>query len=293
MRRWRLNSGYCGNTDQRRTETGTIPMLKHYMERDLGFFEINWTPNEISTVFWLDAARSSTITISTGVSTWADRKGSGVNAVQATAANQPSYSATAFPGSLPGVLFDGSDDVMDIFTTAMRNQTHGVYWVWSRSGAGTVGDIYKPSISVLASAGQGTDRGTLHYVKNSNSLGACYPYYGGPVQANYDLSSGTAYSNNVGNIMAFQSNTTGWGVWRDGTLEGTTNTIATPDNTIVGYGLGRQYTPNRASNIVIAEVIMVESTNTTTRQLIEGYLAWKWGLQGSLPVGHPYKNAAP
>jgi hypothetical protein len=107
------------------------------------------------------------------------------------------------------------------------------------------------------------------------------------------LSSGTAYSNNVGNIMAFQSNTTGWGVWRNGTLESTTNTIATPDNTNVGYSLARQYTVNRASNIVIAEVIMVQSTNTTTRQLIEGYLAWKWGLQGSLPVGHPYISAAP
>jgi hypothetical protein len=38
MRRWRLNSGYCGNTDQRRTAAGTIPMLKHYIERDLGLF---------------------------------------------------------------------------------------------------------------------------------------------------------------------------------------------------------------------------------------------------------------
>jgi hypothetical protein len=293
MRRWRLNSGYCGNTDQRRTRAGTIPALKHYIERDLGFFETNWTPNEISTVFWLDAALSSTLTIATGVSTWADRKGGGVNAVQATSANQPAYSATAFPGSLPGVLFDGSNDVMDIFTTAMQNQTHGVYWVWSRSGAGTGSDTYRPSISCLASAGQGTNRGALHYVKNTNNFGASYPYYGGPGLGNYDLSSGTAYSNNVGNIMAFQSNTTGWGVWRNGTLESTTNTIATPDSTNVGYGLGREYNPSRSSNIVIAEVIMVQSTNTTTRQLIEGYLAWKWGLQASLPNDHPYKNAAP
>jgi len=31
----------------------------------------------------------------------------------------------------------------------------------------------------------------------------------------------------------------------------------------------------------------------TQRQQIEGYLAWKWGLQGSLPAGFPYKSAAP
>ena len=29
------------------------------------------------------------------------------------------------------------------------------------------------------------------------------------------------------------------------------------------------------------------------RQKIEGYLAWKWGLQASLPGGHPYASAAP
>ena len=28
-------------------------------------------------------------------------------------------------------------------------------------------------------------------------------------------------------------------------------------------------------------------------QIAEGYLAWKWGLQGNLPSYHPYKNAAP
>lgn len=33
--------------------------------------------------------------------------------------------------------------------------------------------------------------------------------------------------------------------------------------------------------------------NTSQRQSIEGYLAWKWGLEGSLPSGHPYASAAP
>jgi len=291
MRRWRLNSGYNATTDQRRTAAGTIPMLKHGIERDLGAFGNAWTPAEISTVFWLDAATSSTLTISTGVSTWADRKGGGVNATQATGSLQPSYSTTAFPGSLPGVLFDGVDDTLEIATTAQQNQTHGVYWVFSRSGAGTGADTYRPAIGCL-NAGK-TDIGALHYIKNSNTLGACYPYYTAPGTANYDLSSGTVYSNGVGNIMAFQSNTTGWGVWRNGTIESTTNTISTPNNTNTGYALARQYGSVRYSNLVFGEVIMVETTNTTTRQKIEGYLAWKWGLTSSLPSDHPYKNAAP
>jgi hypothetical protein len=33
--------------------------------------------------------------------------------------------------------------------------------------------------------------------------------------------------------------------------------------------------------------------SATDRQKIEGYLAWKWGIQASLPAAHPYRNAAP
>ena len=294
MRRTRLNSGYSLNTDQRRTRAGTIAASKHFAERSLGqFFFGAWTPALISTAFWFDAADASTITISTGVSTWADKSGNGNNATQATGSAQPGYSATAFLGNLPGVLFDGSDDIMDVSTTAMRNTTHGVYWVFSRTSTSGLGDAYRPMIGVRASGGTGTDRGALHYVKTSNNLGASYPYYAAPALNSYDLTSGTAYANTTGYVMAFQNNTTGWGVWRNGTLEGTTNTFGTPDNTNIGYSLGGQYSVARRMNGVLAELIMVQSTDTTTRVLIEGYLAWKWGLQASLPAGHLYRNSPP
>jgi hypothetical protein len=163
--------------------------------------------------------------------------------------------------------------------------------VFSRSGAGTGTDTYRPTIGCL-NAGK-TEIGSIHFIKNTNNFGASYPYYQAPGTGNYDLSSGTVYSNNVGNIMSFQSNTTGWGVWRNGTIEGTTNTISTPNNTNIGYALAKQFGTARQSNLVFGEVIMVQTTDTTTRQLIEGYLAWKWGLTSSLPSDHPYKNSAP
>jgi hypothetical protein len=44
----------------------------------------------------------------------------------------------------------------------------------------------------------------------------------------------------------------------------------------------------------IAEIIIINSAVTvSTRQTIEGYLAWKWGLQSNLPADHPYKNSQP
>jgi len=36
-----------------------------------------------------------------------------------------------------------------------------------------------------------------------------------------------------------------------------------------------------------------KSLTTTERQQVEGYLAWKWGLNGNLPSTHPYSKFAP
>jgi hypothetical protein len=43
-----------------------------------------------------------------------------------------------------------------------------------------------------------------------------------------------------------------------------------------------------------SEAIALGTDATTDiRQKLEGYLAWKWGTQTSLAIGHPYKSAAP
>jgi hypothetical protein len=40
-------------------------------------------------------------------------------------------------------------------------------------------------------------------------------------------------------------------------------------------------------------LVYSQALSVSDRQKIEGYLAWKWGLQGSLPANHPYKSAPP
>ena len=251
-----------------------------------------WIPVDLpigTLSLWLDAADLSTITIATGVSQWRDKSGNGAHATQTTAVNQPAYSQTGFFG-LPGITFDGSNDSLSISTTQIQNTTHGVYWVFIRRGAGVTGDTYKPSVAVFAGA---TDRGALHYMKNSTNLGASYPYYAGPSSFSYDLGSGTAYNNTNAQVMAFQSNVTGWGVWRNGSLEGTTNGISAPNNTNLGFTLAAQANPLRFSNITMTEFILLTTTNTSSRQIVEGYLAWKWGLTANLPTAHPFKNRPP
>lgn len=68
MRRWRLNSGYCGNTDQRRTKAGTIAASKHFMERSLGQFFASDDPfyNNVSLLMKFEGANASTTFIDSG-----------------------------------------------------------------------------------------------------------------------------------------------------------------------------------------------------------------------------------
>ena len=39
-------------------------------------------------------------------------------------------------------------------------------------------------------------------------------------------------------------------------------------------------------------IILDETASTDTQNIVEGYLAHKWGLSGSLPSGHAYKSTA-
>ena len=74
------------------------------------------------------------------------------------------------------------------------------------------------------------------------------------------------------------------------------NTGQTGNFNITSYGLG--VNTNTGDYFVwngyYAEVIYYNvQLSDANRQKVEGYLAWKWGLQANLPVGHPYKSAAP
>jgi hypothetical protein len=40
-------------------------------------------------------------------------------------------------------------------------------------------------------------------------------------------------------------------------------------------------------------IIYNRTLTTSERQTVEGYLAWKWGIQANLPATHPFKNFPP
>jgi hypothetical protein len=62
----------------------------------------------------------------------------------------------------------------------------------------------------------------------------------------------------------------------------------------VTTGLGREATASIPVYGWVMEIVMFNTQlSQTNQQKMEGYLAWKWGSQASLPAGHPYKSSAP
>ena len=98
-------------------------------------FAVPWTPANITTAMWLDAADATTITLNgSTVSQWNDKSGNARNASQATAAAQPSYVSGGL-NNLNVIRFDGSNDVLT-HTFNASPAPHTVFAISNRRSGG-------------------------------------------------------------------------------------------------------------------------------------------------------------
>jgi hypothetical protein len=286
-----LNSGYNGTTDQRRTKAGTIPSLKHYMERDLGEFIAaggTWTPSRITTDLWFDAADASTITLNgSTVSQWNDKSGNARNISQVTTANQPTYS-----GVNSEITFDGSNDIL------------------SNASVGATDLVSVTVIAVVKMNSGGATEDLLMGIGQTSNIGKIRTLYRGGNQTTVgfagwgaDVGTSTHSWDIGGGYHIFSGWNTALGASSNIRLscDGITPTVHSPNSSLLasvdGFSVGSLQgvlVGNYYSAISVKEIVVLYSAVTdTNRQLIEGYLAHKWGLQANLPVGHPYKSSAP
>jgi len=244
-----------------------------------------WTPSQITTSLWLDISDSTTITtVSGGVSEWRDKSGNLRHAGQSSVTLRPTITNNAL-NNLPLIVFDGVNDYMDIPTTILQTQSKpSIFYVFVRNNAGTT-DGYSPEIT-FNSTNNG-DNGSFHYVK-SNGTGASYPMYTAGGWGNYDGAG--SYTNGSAEIISFATltSTSTYSVYKNGTLEGSA-AAGNALTTFTGFRLAQQQ-GSRTSGISFGEIILVLNATTANRESIEGYLAWKWGIQSKLPANHPYKS---
>ena len=234
----------------------------------------SYSPLSASPALWLDANDYSSFTFSSGtnISLWADKSGNGNHA---TGVSSPVYTSSsaylsgssyftlnldfiaAYPDHSAFIVLTNTNYVNIYGAQSGGNGSSSLHVGFSATNAYRVnhwGNDWYPSITAAYKSGQ---RNLLNFDWiNTGSLGKA-------VRANGNV-EGT-----IGQTGQITS------MYGGGTI-----------GNVVGQGILTGY---------INEVIIILNPNitTTNRNKLEGYLAWKWGIQANLPSGHPYISAPP
>jgi hypothetical protein len=238
-----------------------------------------WTPALTTTKLWLDADDATTITnVGSNTLQWDDKSTNDFHATQGAESEQPDT----------GLDTQNSKNVL---------RFSGVEWM-------TTGDVNLSS--------QPTTIFTVAKVRATGLSGRNYVFDGaegfnqyrnlfaldGPNNDRPSIWAGTwgSHSNSTdANYHVFECHYEGNSSVIGIDADRETVAASTNGNLTKGINIGTNYTDSADFlDGNIAEIVLIDGTPTTDiRQKIEGYLAWKWGLQANLPSDHPYKNAAP
>jgi len=233
---------------------------------------ILWTPAEIPTELWLDAADAATITEAGGlVSQWDDKSGKANHATQGTAANQPTTASRTI-GGMNALDFTG--DKLGLSSLDMLGRA--VFAVVEVDSAAIGQILAHDAVNVQLRV---DDVGRIQYA-------AATPRYAGNPPSSGTISTITpaVVGYLLGGTMQYSIN----GAFED-TLVVDGGSGSTAYNQI-----GMRQASDEPFDGLIGEIVVTDSMpDEATRQRIEGYLAWKWGLEGDLPAEHPYKSAPP
>jgi hypothetical protein len=244
-----------------------------------------FAPTQINgCTLWLDSADPATYTVlGSNVTRWRDKTSS--IAFQGSQI-APTLSVTKY-NTLPSMYFGGGSYFQNAsftFTTSSRT----TFFVFDEN-------VETNNAGVLSFAASGTDFNQLNTMAYETGLKSSNQYLQivqGQGVGGYALQ---IQATSIG--YAMYSDTFGSGTetaYVNGSQTATTSNASAFTNS-TGLVIGARMITNSISNFlngVIGEVILYNRPlSTSERQQVEGYLAWKWGLQGNLPTAHPYKNS--
>ena len=230
-------------------------------------------------VFWVDAKDGATLSIDQNnrVRDWKDKSGQNQLVTQTSIVNRPIFRQEAFPG----LEFDGTGTFLPI-----------------------------PNAAQLVSGNNFT---VFVVEKRKSSKGSNY-FLGGQVGArNSNLVLGYRYNNTVTlafwandidvtvsnyqqslepvRVWAFEKSPTGRAIYMNGQRIKTDNNMEVLSGWS-GAAIGR-YGGDYYQGMIHEVLVFNPGLSLDRRQKIEGYLAHKWGVSGSLDAGHPYKGSPP
>jgi len=226
-----------------------------------------WTPADITTAAWYDATTGVSDTAG-AVDQWDDQSGNNNDLTQ-TSTNRPTTNSQTLNG-LNVIDFDGVNDSL-FHSTSFATQPTSFAAVFVR-------DV------------SGADHTVFDGISGRNML---------------RLRSTDVLAVFAGSFVGTDSITTGAilasGVFDDGSseirLNGGTAVSGTAGTQDFDGGLRVGASTTGTAQLLngkIAEIVITNSDlSESDRQKLEGYLAHRWGQEGNLPGGHPYKSSPP
>jgi hypothetical protein len=266
-----------------------------------------WTPAQLSSVIlalWHDALDASTLLLNgSAVAQWNDKSGNGRNAVQATAVNQPLRGSDS-------VYNTGSDLHVDATISGVADGTQNAYTIF------IVATPLENASSVPAESNSGTafynndaNNNNLLKIIGNNSLTTS------PVTPILSISGNrialTETRNGLAPYNVSKASTIGSGnkvcaaIMRTAAAQfsssinfsaaATSPTGAVTNLTWTGAIFPGNYvsTSSQYNGHVHEQLILFGIPTPDEYQKLQGYFAWKWGLQANLAADHPYKYSPP
>lgn len=241
-----------------------------------------WTPPQLNNLaVWLDASDFLGVADGTAVSEIRN-KGYANNAAQSDSTKRPVVKAGIQSG-LPGVRFDGTNDCLTIASLTLNavlsfflvaKTTNAKPFFIEQSGVYFYGNnFYAYSIGRLG-------------ISNQADLPA--NWFGSAVGQAALISKEITSSGKMGSVF------------KNGTQQtfvagGDSNVVSNTTNTDTLNIFARNNGASIQSDGDLHELIIYNNVTAdeVSRQKVEGYLAWKWGLRQQLTAGHPYINRPP
>jgi hypothetical protein len=238
-----------------------------------------WTPAQLpasSLGIWYDVSDTASLTLNSGnIAQIADKSGNGRHGVQTVAANQPILNASAINGR-PAMQSTAGDRWLTATRTGSALTAGAHFLVFRMDSTGFVASAFSSS--------------TNAFLRNTTSNFSTQWRGNTIAQVN---------SPNTERDANFRVGIFGFGpadVYRaiDGTRlsAARASDVATLNTFALLTNAGNPTVG--AVNGLIGEYLFIEGDLTLLdQQRIEGYLAWKWGLQANLPLDHPYRTFPP
>ena len=282
--KWGLTASLPGGHQHFTKQTGAITPTALSKFRMVGIPRPQqFLPTSIANIqMWMDGAdpAGTGVIPSNGsvLSSWADKSGKSYNA---SGVNSPTVVTNAV-NSKSVVSYNGSNYSFSIIAAGVFSTAMIIFFVYKVNGAVTY--------TTPVTRGVFTNGSPIDQYNNTRFLGG--NSYNGYTSA---YSHASATSTSLFTQIIQQSPSTTYNEYVNGSTTSSLSVTGFSASDTASYVyIGTRDNKGTTFNGYMCELIVYnQMIGLTAQQKIEGYLAWKWGIQASLPAGHPYKSARP